>query len=77
MYVDCTGDPWTLTERLRRPSGQHPRGSLILFNDVLVIFPQSNLKNRRQPEYTPIGAKFPPKITMQTLNTAKKYSKIS
>ncbi len=42
------------------------------FDAVLVIFPQSNLKNRRDLEYSPIGAKFPPKIAQCTLNTVKK-----
>ncbi len=32
------------------------------FDAVLMIFPQSTLKNCRELEYAPIGAKFPPKI---------------
>jgi hypothetical protein len=36
------------------------------FDAVLVIFPQSNLKNCQELEYTPISAKFPPKIAEHT-----------
>jgi hypothetical protein len=32
------------------------------FNVVLVIFPQPNPKNRQGLEFSPIGAKLPPKI---------------
>jgi hypothetical protein len=42
------------------------------FNDVLVIFPQSNLKNRRELEYSLIGIKFPPNISLRILYTVKK-----
>jgi hypothetical protein len=43
-----------------------------------MIFPQSNWKNRREIEYSLIGAKFMMKIEKRTLNTVKTiFSQIS
>jgi hypothetical protein len=63
---------WATTEAARR-GGQMPNKGLLSrylrkntelnpLTPVLVIFPQSTLKNCQELEYAPIGAKFPLKI---------------
>jgi hypothetical protein len=43
---------------------------------MMVVFPQSNLKNRQELDYSMVGTKFPEKKLTVHLYTVKKYSKI-